>query len=209
MVAAGADVEEPRGETRSMPLHWAAVHGHLEVILAPPHELCVEKWVEKTTTQKLVKLQWCVPLLPCSIHVKQQARQACTGNASGRGTHRVAVHPSRGLPTIAFGISAGRSSPPRSTYPPRHLPHPSRVVYVQSNGELQHSSPLRGVACTGLTTQHPVDARRGGRRRPYACCTALLHLRWSVVRYAPAGRTEPMQLKRVLGGYDVRDGGRG
>jgi ankyrin repeat protein len=31
-VAAGADVEEPRGETRSMPLHWAAVHGHLEVI---------------------------------------------------------------------------------------------------------------------------------------------------------------------------------
>jgi hypothetical protein len=170
-VAAGADVEEPRGETRSMPLHWAAVHGHLEVILAPPHELCVEKWVEKTTTQKLVKLQWCVPLLPCSIHVKQQARQACTGNASGRGTHRVAVHPSRGLPTIAFGISAGRSSPPRSTYPPRHLPHPSRVVYVQSNGELQHSSPLRGVACTGLTTRTP----RGCAPRREAAAVRMLY----------------------------------
>ena len=32
MVAAGADLEEQRGEARSMPLHWAAHVGQVEVM---------------------------------------------------------------------------------------------------------------------------------------------------------------------------------
>ena len=148
------------------------------------------------------------PLLPCSIHVKQQARQACTENASGRGTHRVAVRPSRAVYTISRSVS--RQGAPAHPGPRiHHATCRTRRGWYMSNRTESFSTrrPSGELHAPGSRHAHPVDTRRGGRRRPYACCTALLHLRWSVVRYAPAGRTDPMQLKRFRGDTMCGTGG--
>jgi hypothetical protein len=160
------------------------------------------------TTQKLVK----AAMVRASLALLH-SRQAAGTSSVYRACFGPGHSPRRRAPIASVAhhrVSVSRQGAPAHPGPRiHHATCRTRRGWYMSNRTESFSTrrPSGELHVPGSRHAHPVDARRGGRRRPYACCTALLHLRWSVVRYAPAGRTDPMQLKRFRGDTMCGTGG--